>query len=257
MGMFVAESARKRCAVNLLLLSLTLPTLALAGPADKIYMPSVSAGEFDTAVRGGYQQIDGGRNLYQGVFDVGYGVNDRWASELAVHYDNANADYDPGADEHAAEVTSLEWENILLFTRRGHSWLDVGLYAALVYDTEAKDWVVESGPLLQKRVGQEQFNLNFVFERTLQHNAHTEMLARAQWRHHVKGSLQYGLQSFATLGQLGSLGTADEYTLGPALFGSARVGHGGRLKWNAAVLAGMNRAAPDLSLRFELEFEGD
>lgn len=238
-----------------LLPALLLPALVLAGPADKIYLPRVAPGETGVELRGGYEDADRGSNPYQSVFDIGYGVNEHWATELSAHYDNANPEYDKGAKDHGGEISSLEWENILVFTEPGRYWLESGLYAALVYDTEAKDWVVEGGPLLQKTVKHEQFNLNFLLERKLQSDVHTELLYRAQWKHRAGRSLEYGLQSFGRLGQFGSLGDADEYKLGPALFGTMRAGQRAKWRWNGALLAGINRSAPDISLRFELEYE--
>lgn len=150
------------------------------------------------------------------MFDIGYGFRKRWAGELAVHFDNASPDYDDGAAEHGGEVTSLEWENILVLTQRGKSWLDAGLYAALVYDTEAHDFVLESGPLLQKRFGREQLNLNFMFERPLASNASTELLYRAQWKRNAPDSIDYGLQAFGDFGHFGALGQEDECRVGSA-----------------------------------------
>lgn len=244
-----------RALKRLLLAALLLPVAALAGPADKIYLPRVTPGETGVGLRGGYEDADRGRNPYQSVFDIGYGMNDQWSTELSAHYDNANPDYDKGATDHGGEISSLEWENILVFAEPGRYWLESGLYAALVYDTEAKDWVIEGGPLLQKTVKREQFNLNFLLERKLQNSVHTELLYRAQWKHRAARSLEYGLQSFGNLGSVGSLGDTDEYKIGPALFGTVRAGYRAKWKWNGALLAGINHAAPDISLRFELEYE--
>src|SRR3546814_1014056 len=110
----------------------------------------------------------------------------------SAHYDNTSPDYDKGAKDHGGEISSLEWENILVFTEPGRYWLESGVYAALVYDTEAKDWVIEGGPLLQKTVKREQFNLNFLLERKLQNDVYTELLYRDQWKHRAGRSLEYG-----------------------------------------------------------------
>src|SRR3546814_13151140 len=79
---------------------------------------------------------DSGANPYQTVLDFGYGVNDRWVTELVLKYDDAA----PGGN---GQLSEFEWENVLVFTEPGRGWLDAGLYAALAYDNVDDDWVIE------------------------------------------------------------------------------------------------------------------
>jgi hypothetical protein len=111
------------------------------------------------------------------------------------------------------------------------------------------------GPMFQKQIGQEQFNFNLLFERKLENNTDTELLYRAQWKHRASRSLEYGLQAFGELGALNDLGAEEEHKLGPALFGSFKTNSHNKLSWDMAVLAGINESAPDISMRFELEYE--
>ena len=60
---------------------------ALAGPADKVYLPAVEAGEHEFELRGGYQDGSEEDDLQQYVMDYGYGVNSRWFTELAGEYE--------------------------------------------------------------------------------------------------------------------------------------------------------------------------
>ncbi len=52
--------------------------MVLAGPADKIYEPLSVKSEIGFELRGGYEDVDQGSNPYQLVFDLGYGVSERW-----------------------------------------------------------------------------------------------------------------------------------------------------------------------------------
>src|SRR3546814_3587134 len=138
-------------------------------PADKVYRPFAVAGETEVEFRGGYEDADSGANPYQTVLDFGYGVNDRWVTELVLKYDDAA----PGGN---GQLSEFEWENVLVFTEPGRGWLDAGLYAVLAYDNVDDDWVIEAGPLLEKQVGYELYNLIFIFELQLKSGSNTEAL---------------------------------------------------------------------------------
>lgn len=227
-----------------------MPAAVSAGAADKVYEPHVVAGETEFELRGGYQDVHADANPYQFVVDLGYGVNDRWLTEAVVKYD----DVAPGGD---GEITDLEWENIVVLTEPGQHWLDVGVFSELTYARDIDDVEVAIGPLLQTQVGREQFNLNLLAERIMDHDAHTELLYRGQWKHRGNAALEFGLQAFGELGEFGSLGERDavEHQLGPALFGSASAGGHNKYEWNVALLAGLNRNAPDVAVRFAVEYE--
>src|SRR3546814_16800669 len=86
--------------------------VSVAGPADKVYRPFAVAGETEVELRGGYEDADSGANPYQTVLDFGYGVNDRWVTELVLKYDDAA----PGGN---GQLSEFEWENVLVFTVTG------------------------------------------------------------------------------------------------------------------------------------------
>ena len=182
------------------------------------------------------------------MFDVGYGVSDRWLTELVVKYEDA-------APVGSATISDLEWENVLVLSEPGRYWLDFGLFSELEYARASKDWELKIGPMFEKVVGREQFNLNLLLEQKFVSGANTELLYRGQWKHRAGRAFEYGLQAFGELGEIRQLGDQVEHKLGPAVFGSIDTGGNNRLGWDFAVLAGLNAAAPDLSLRFELEFE--
>lgn len=221
---------------------------AYAGAADKVYEVKAVKGEMEFEFRGGYEDADSGGNPYQAVFDVGYAVSDRWLTELVVKYDDA-------APGHDGRISALEWENVVALTEVGRYWMDLGLFSELVYKLHDDLWKLEMGPMFQKSVGSEQFNANLVFERELKDGADTEVVYRGQWKHRAGRALEYGLQVFGDMGTFEHFGRADEHKLGPALFGTVPVGGNNKWAWDVAVLAGLNRSAPDLSLRFEIEFE--
>ncbi len=212
---------------------------AAAGPADKVYLPAVEAGETEFEFRGGYQDGGATDDEQQYVFDVGYGVNARWFTELATEFEKI-----PGGD---GEVESLEWENIFLLTEPGEHWLDVGLFAEYEYSLEGGPDEIVLGPLLQKEFGRLQANFNPLVEREIGSGAEDEFefryAAQLKWRYNER--FEPGVQAF---------GEESTHRVGPALFG--RWGSGGReLKYDAAVLFGIGSDAPDVTVRFQFEYE--
>lgn len=229
--------------------ALALPLPAHAGPASKVYLPKVEHRELEFEVRGGWEDFkgtdDGDGQQY--VFDVGYGVTPWWFTEVSVSYSSA-----PGEGGRIKEYKS---ENIFLLTEPGKYWLDVGLIAELAHNRVEGINEIEFGPLLQKQVGREQFNLNFEFSRELVDGARTELGYAWQWKHRGNPKLEFGLQGFGDLGPTDQLGQTHEFKLGPALFGTARLASGHKLKYDGAVLVGATSGAPDTTVRFQLEYE--
>lgn len=228
---------------------LALPLSAHADPASKVYLPQVEYRELEFELRGGRENFDGTSegDGHQFVFDVGYGVTPRWFSELAVFYSKA-----PGA---GGQIDELKNENIILLTEPGQHWMDVGVIAEFVHNRAEGVNEIEIGPLLQKQVGQEQFNLNFEFARELVAGAETALDYSAQWKHRGNPCAEFGMQAFGDLGAVGHLGQEHAFKVGPALFGAVRMPSGHKLKYDGAVLFGTNDDAADTTLRFQLEYE--
>lgn len=222
---------------------------AHAGPADKIYMPQVDYRELELELRGGWENFNGTRDGdgQQYVFDIGYGITPRWFSEFAVFYSKS-----PNA---GGQVDEFKSENIFLLTEPGEHWLDVGFLAEFVRNRAEGLNELEFGPLFQKQIGREQFNLNFEFSRELVDGAKTQLGYAWQWKHRGNPALEFGLQGFGGVGALGELGQVHEFKLGPAIFGSAKLPSGQKFKYDGAILLGTTDETPDTTLRFQLEYE--
>lgn len=236
------------------LLSAVSMSAAWAGPARTVYTPIVSYREWEFELRGGMQdwaRRDNGEQAM--VASVGYGIAPRWFTEIAAEYSRA-----PGE---SARVEELEWENVIQLTEHGRHWMDVGLFAEYAYNRLERTNTVEIGPMLQKDVGRSQFNLNILLGRRLdtrlpgEDPIRTELSYAMQWRWHgANALLQPGVQGFGSLGDTRHL-RSQELNLGPALFGQSSLGGGRKFTYNAAVLAGLTQATPELTVRFQLEYE--
>jgi hypothetical protein len=245
------KNARRALRALALLAAFSLHApIAQAGPADKVYLPTVDQGEVELELRGGYQwwRNHDENRARQAVFDVGYGFTSWWASELALGVTGQ-----PGT---SARLDAIEWENIFALTEQGKYWADLGLFVELEHDRAEGRNAIAIGPLLQKEFGRFQVNGNLFFERQL--GAHAEPGAEIEYRWQAKwrGNSRFepGLQAFGTLGRTNDFGHATEHKIGPAFFGRVPLG-GHKLKYDAGVLFGVNSNTPDTTVRFTLEYE--
>lgn len=247
---FVSTHSRHALiAAGLVVCGVTFSQPAHAGAADKIYLPQVEYREIEFELRGGWEDFNGTQlgDGHQYVFDIGYGVTPRWFTELAVFYSKS-----PGG---GGQIEEFKSENIFLLTEPGEHWLDVGLLAELVRNRAEGLNEIEFGPLLQKQIGREQFNLNFEFARELVDGAQTQVGYGFQWKHRGNPKFEYGLQAFGDLGATNDIGEEHALKIGPAIFGSTRLSSGHKLKYDGAVLIGATDEAPDTTVRFQLEYE--
>jgi hypothetical protein len=241
----------RNAALKLLALAcgLVASSSVLAGPANKVYLPIVEKGETEFEFRGGYRDYSGDPNEYATVFDVGYGVTSRWKTELSVEYS--------GQPGQGSSFEAMEWENVIVFTEQGEHWADVGLLVEYEHTFADGPDELKVGPIFMKEIGPTVAALNLIFESQVGSGASNDIDVGYAWQVKWRGkeALEWGLQGFGGAGQLDNLGTGDDHSIGPALFGVKRLASGNKLAYDAAILAGLNDAAPDLAVRFELEYE--
>jgi hypothetical protein len=231
--------------------SVSIGKVAGADPASKVYMPSVVQGETELELNGGYQKWrnhddDKQRQL---VVDVGYGLTAWWKSEFAVGYTRV-----PGE---SYKLDELEWENIFVLTEPGRYWIDAGLFAELARDYAHGRNLVEIGPMFQHESGSIQSNLNLLLQRELGAAAEPGLGLGYAWQVKWRGDARFepGAQGFGSLGRTNDFGHASEHKIGPAFFGQVALGGRSKLKYDGAVLFGLNNNTPDTTVRFTLEYE--
>lgn len=232
----------------MLAIGLGVPFSVLAGPADKVYKPVVEQGETEFELRGGYRDF-GPADAYAYVFDVGYGVTQRWKTELVAAYE--------GETGQGGRLAALEWENVIVLTEQGKLWADVGLFLEYEHTFADGPDELKVGPMFMKEIGATIANVNLILERKIGRGAGRDIDLAYAWQVKWRGNeaLEWGVQGFGGLGEVSDLGAGDKHSIGPALFGVKRLVGGNKLAYDAAVLAGINDAAPDTTLRFELEYE--
>lgn len=230
-------------------LGLCAATAAVAGPADTVYRPIVEKGEIELEFRGGYRDFNDAASEHAFVYDFGYGVTNNWRTELVVEY--AAEGGNPG------KLEAWEWENVIVLTEQGKYWADVGLFAEYENGFSAGPDELKIGPMFEKEIGPTIANVNLLFKHEIGSGASNDTELDYTWQVKWRGreALEWGAQGFGGLGVLGDLGTEDRHSAGPALFGSRRLASGNKLSYNAALLGGLNAAAPDVTARFQLEYE--
>ena len=231
------------------LLGCVATNVVMAGSADRVYSPVVEQGETELEWRGGYRDFASAPSDHAFIFDVGYGVTNWWKTELVLEY--AAEDGNPG------KLEAWEWENIIVLTEQGKYWLDVGLFAEYEHGFSAGPDELKIGPMFQKEIGSTITNLNLLFKHEVGSGSSSDTELDYSWQVKWRGNqaLEWGVQGFGGLGVLGDLGVGDKHSIGPAIFSLHRLASGNKIGFDAAVLAGLNEAAPDLTVRFQLEYE--
>jgi hypothetical protein len=226
-------------------------SIAIADPAAKVHLPTVVEGEAELELLGGYQwwRNNEENRLRQLVPEVGYGVTSWWKTELGMGTTRMpNQSY---------KLDEVEWENTFALTEPGQYWLDLGLFVEFAYDHPERRNAIAIGPMFQKEFDWVQANLNVFFERELGATAEPGAAVNFEWQLKWRGDRRFepGLQAFGTLGRTNDFGHQTSGNIGPALFGQFNTGARSKLKYDAAVLFGLNNNTPDTTLRFQLEYE--
>jgi hypothetical protein len=224
---------------------------AQADPADKVHLPSVVQGEAEFELSGGYQQWPGNadNDERQLIYEFGYGLTSWWKSELGVGTTRF-----PGESTHLDE---LEWENIFALTEPGEYWADLGLFAELEHDYGESGNTVTIGPMLQKEFGAIQANANLLFQRGLGSLSAQGTSLNYEWQVKWRGNplFEPGVQGLGSFGVSGTGGQPSENKLGPAIFSQTFLTARNKLKFDTALLFGLNGNSPKTTVRFTLEFE--
>lgn len=230
---------------------------AHAGPSETIYTPIVDYREWELELKGGWQDWgDPDTGERAAKLAVGYGLTPRWGVEFEAEYSQV-----PGE---VAHVEEYEFENIFQLTEHGEHWLDAGIFAELEHNRLENVNAVKVGPMLQKETANTQTNLNIYFVRQLSALPQAGNKANAgsrngieyqvQWKYNLDPRFQPGLQAFGSLGDPAHP-RSQEFKIGPAFFGLAKLANGKNLRYNAAIMGGMTRGTPDTTIRFQLEYE--
>lgn len=236
--------------------ALGLPAVSLAGPADYAYTPTVEYGEREIDLKYGTEKLpEDGRRNSAGSIGFGWGATTWWFTEAYLKYHKEPGD--------KTSYDAFEWENRFQLTETGKYFADVGLITEIEIPREHNEegYEFKIGPLLQWEMGVVQWNANLLFERSFRGHPEeprvTEMGYQVQVKYRASPTFEYGLQAFGEMGRWDHWEPADEqkHIVGPAVFGKVKLGAREAIKYNAAMLLGVSKAAPDNRFRMQVEYE--
>ncbi len=243
-------NAKKVIAGLLLIASVGLgyPKDALA--AKKVYSPIVEKGELELEARGSYDfdHRDSKDGKQKQKYAVGYGVTDRWFTELYGEFEKlSNEDF---------EFTSVDWENIYQLFEQGEHGLDAGLYLEYEFGVEEDESdKIEGKLLLEKSLSRLTHTLNLIIEKEVGKHSKDEVEGGLAWssKYRWQESFEPGFELHSDFGELGEgiPYKQQKHQLGPVFYGKL----GKHVKYDIGYLFGISDAAPDRSLKWILEYE--
>jgi hypothetical protein len=228
------------------------PQFANAGPADYIYSPTVEYGEKEIDFKAGTARLGDDPRGSAASIGFGYGAREWWLTEVYLKYKRENGT--------ASRFDAIEWENKFQLTETGKYPIDVGFLLEIERPQDrAEGWEIKWGPLFQTEFGKLQLNANLLFERSVRVAGPSATRFQYQWQTKYRWlpAFEFGLQGFGEMGQWNRWAATEErsHQAGPAIFGKLALGDHQAIKYNAAWLVGLSKAAPDHALRVQAEYE--
>lgn len=225
---------------------------AHAGPADYVNTPSVEYGEKELGLHLGSTREKGAARENAALLTIGMGLTQRWFSEVGAEFTREAPN--------STRLEAVEWENVFLLTEPGEYPVDLGLLFEVERAMDhAEGWEVKLGPLLQTEFGKLQLNFNPILERHFDSEEHSDTELTYQWqaKYRYLECFEYGFQGFGEVGKWNDWEerSAQTHKAGPAVFGKLPLGGRHALKYDAALLFGLNRNTADQTLRATLEYE--
>jgi hypothetical protein len=240
-------------AIALALWSAWTPVHAAADPSTYLLLPSVTQGEREIDLRWGAGSSGGTAQTVRAAgLGFGYGVTQRWFTEIAVQYQRAGSA--------GTQFDVLEWENIVALAEPGEWPVDVGVSVELERPHSAAEGPGgRFGILLQKELGMMQANFNLI----LGHHFHstqftTTMLGyQGQVKYRYRQPFEFGIQAFGYVGTVNRWGSYANQThrIGPMVLGKFPMASEQALRYNLGYLIGTTAHSPDRTLRLQLEYE--
>jgi len=230
---------------------------AFASPADYVYTPNVDYGERELDFKLGSASPQAGNRQQASSIGFGYGAGERWFTEVYLKYQRQGS--------MGNHLDAMEFENKFQLTETGKYPVDVGFVTELeIPRVNGDSYEFRFGPLFQTEFGKLQWNGNLLFQRNYRGNAtfaagphNMEIGYQWQVKYRLRREFEYGLQGFGEMGKWNAWDARDlqNHRIGPAVFGKITLGGRQALVYNAAWLAGASRAAPDSTLRMQVEYE--
>ena len=234
----------------LALFALVKPSSASA--VDHVYEPIVTKGEASVEYIGNRTfDSHADKNNVQGQqVEFEYGVTDHWKAIVSGSFAKEPSE--------SLKMEATEFESVFQFGEQGEHWVDSGLLAAYHIATQSHEPdSIEAKLLLQKDVGDFTHTANIGAEKTIGHYSEGtggpsySLIANSRYR--LGEYLQPGIELQSDFGKGRTLGnySKQEHYIGPSAYGRLF----GKIRYQAALYAGISDAASQGAARFLLEYE--
>ncbi len=230
----------------------TSTKIALA--VDKVYSPIVEKGELEIETVGSYDfdARDDKDAAQLQKYALGYGVTDRWATELYGEFEKEARDDDPNG----FKFTEVEWENRYQLFEQGEYFIDAGLY--LAYETSFEEHHadnIEGKVLLEKSFSHFTHTANIIFDKAVGGHSHaSEVDAGLAWstKYRLNPKFEPGFEYHADFGEMRRhIPYEDqEHMAGPVFYGQL-----GSFKYDVGYLFGITDPTPQGTLKWIIEWE--
>lgn len=242
-------------ALNLLVGILLFANSDPAEASHKVYSPYVDEGEVELEMRTHTTfDSDASKNSNEKMkFEAGYGVTSYWSTAIVAEV------ADDASHQHRYQATA--WENIFQLTEPGEYWVDVGAYLEYEVGQQAgSNDEIEGKLLLEKMVGRYVHTVNLILNRELGSNAANATNFEYAWRtkYLLSKAIEPGIEIYGVMGELGhSLpASQQDHRIGPVISGELPVHQRkGKWKYELGYLFGVSDAAPNGTLKLNLEYE--
>jgi high-affinity iron transporter len=225
-----------------------------AEASRKVFMPLIVAGEAEVELRGHEDRFKDGPAGGQTTVELGYGVNDHWFTELELEFDRERG---TGETEHSATA----WENVFA-VQQGRYWADFGGFAELEFgqSEDEPNTAFTAGPIAQKQWGATLHTINLFLHSESggpRADPNVNLLAAWQSRWLLSLPFQPGFEVYAEPGDVTHFRAPSEQVVqaGPVLFGKFILPNRFSVRYEAGVLFGQTRAAPEQTAKWMVEVE--
>jgi hypothetical protein len=210
---------------------------------DKVYHPYVDPLAWELEWRAIHSDFNPATGVDRGELHR-LGLSRAVAPRLAVEgyligWQSADEDFD---------LSGYEIEALWQLTEQGERWLDYGLLFELERSRDQSSWEGATRLLLEKEVGRfsAATNLEVAYEWGGDTRDEWETSLAAQLRYRQRATFEPGLELYLA---------EDTEGLGPVIQGMFRLGLRRNLRYESAVVLGVDRRTPDVTLRLLLEYE--
>ncbi len=220
----------------------------------KVYSPLVEQGELELEYQFAvdFDDREGFDDAQEQKFAIGYGVTDRWFTEV---YGEIEKEAREDGEERDYEYTATEWENRFQLTEQGQFWFDLGFYIAYEWKEHSDADKLELKILLEKQFGDFVHRLNPILEKEIGTGDTDDWEPGFAWQtlYRLREEFQPGFEIHSEFGPMddGRTYEEQEHFIGPVVQGKLFK----KIKYNVGYLFGITDNTPEGQFKCILEFE--